>query len=634
MIGLEARRIQFLIMFIVILFMFVLQPHVIYAHSPIEDRFPKNGEIFEASPSTVEVWFKDPIEIYSDSIVVRNDEGKKIKTNKTIIDKDDPRHIVLTFQSELNPSTYAVEVNVIGQDGHIINDEFAFTVKEPELTEAEIFERLQLVKAAPSDAEVIDISPQYIELWFSEAADLTVFALLDDHQQTVLFKSKKSFQDQDRGDYYKIELDKELSKGTYSIFWNASIGDKTKMGETYFAVEEVTSISGIATLRTESFWERLNLQQLANWISFMSLLTLLGGTFFNWKIAKKVGNRSRWKRAMKYLVLAGTIGFVLKLLGLKLGYSQVPFNEWLTLTAVWITWLQLIILGISPFLRSTQSKLLIFSFIVLGWAFEGHSAAASYGGSFGILIDALHLFAIAVWLGGLVALVVLMPEDQKGSWFKEQGKSYSKWALASILITGITGVWMWLQFVPSFSWSSLISSHWGTLLFIKILLFTGIVILGYFQRKSLKGWLDSNTDGFLIRFKAEMVIAVCILLAAALLIDMSPKEATQGVFPGEVMQGNVEASVQITPLQLGANDFIIEFNNQPKLKEVYVVFYMTPEWRVENKAFEMGEDHYFLTGNFFHAPGELKLEVKAITETEEEIIFPYTIQIPGRMDTQ
>jgi copper transport protein len=629
--GASHTKYLLILLFSVILTMLMLQ-NVADAHSPIEDRFPQNGEVFKTSPSTLEVWFKDPVEIYSDSIVVRNEEGTRIEANKTVLDKVDPSHIILTLQSELSPDTYTVEVNVIGQDGHVIKDEFTFTVEEPEVTDAERFERLHLETVTPSDADIVHASPPYIELGFSEAAELSVFAVLDDQQQIV--PSKKPVEIPDQAGYYRIEMDQELSKGTYSIFWNASIGDNTKMGRTYFAVEEVSSIAGSASLRSESFWDRLNLQQLANWISFMSLLVLLGGIFFKWRIAKKVGHPTRWEQAMKYLVLVGAVGFVLKLIGLKWEYVQIPFKEWLTLTAVWMTCLQLILLGISPLFRFIQGKLIIISLIVLGWAFQGHSASSSYGGSFGILVDALHLFAIAIWLGGLAAFVVMLPKDHKDSWFKEQGKAYSKWALLGIITTGITGVWMWLEFIPSFSLSSFISSHWGLLLLIKILLFVGIVILGYFQRNSLKKWLESSFSGFMNRAKVELVIAVFLLLAAALLIDMSPKEAAQGVYPGKVIQGNVEASVRITPLQIGANDFSIQFNNQPQFKDVYVVFYMTPEWIVENKTFKMGEDRYFLTGNFFHAPGELKMEVKAITEAGEEIIFPYTIQIPGRMNTQ
>jgi copper transport protein len=627
----NKRSELYIIGILTVLILFGFQAQV-FAHSPIEDRFPKDGAIFKTPPVTVEVWFKDPVEIYSDSIVVRDNEGTQVTGTKTVMDKDNPRHIILTFQSDLAPNTYEVEVNVIGQDGHIIKDEFDFIVEEPELTEAERFERLKLLKVSPADAEMLQASPEFIELWFSETAELSAFAVLDDHQQIV--QTKEPNQGPDDGGHFKIEFEEALRKGTYSIFWNASIGENTKLGTTYFAVDEVTSIVGDASLRTETFWDRLNLSQFANWISFMALLSLVGGLFFQWRISRGKGNVSRWEMLARYLAITGMVGFGLKLIGLKISYAQIPFNEWLTLTIVWMTFIQVVLLGLGMLFRSLKLKLVMYSLAALLWALEGHSASSSYGGRFGVFIDALHLFAIAIWLGGLIALVVLMPKGQSGSWYKETGGTFAKWAFVSILITGLTGVWMWLNYVPSFSWSSLTSSHWGVLLIVKIALYAAIVILGFFQRKALRGWLQANFARFIRRTWAEWIAACIILLAAALLIDMSPQEATQGVFPNKVVQGDIEASVEVTPLQIGANDFNIQFQNQPDLKEVYVIFYMTPEWIVENKAFSMGDGRYFLTGNFFHAPGALKMEVKAMTNTDEMIVFPYNIQIPGTMNTQ
>jgi copper transport protein len=73
-------------------------------------------------------------------------------------------------------------------------------------------------------------------------------------------------------------------------------------------------------------------------------------------------------------------------------------------------------------------------------------------------VNGLHLLSVSVWLGGLMALVVMRPKDNSLSWFKEVGLAYSKWTFWSMMVIIGTGVWMSYRFVPSFSLGSLIVS--------------------------------------------------------------------------------------------------------------------------------------------------------------------------------
>jgi copper transport protein len=87
--------------------------------------------------------------------------------------------------------------------------------------------------------------------------------------------------------------------------------------------------------------------------------------------------------------------------------------------------------------------------------------------------------------------------------------------------------------------------------------------------------------------------------------------------------------VEVTPFQIGLNTITLQFTNDSKVKDVRIKLSMSPNWRIENKAFKVGEGKYKMTRNLLHGAGTINMSVKVVKENGEEMVLPYKIVVPG-----
>jgi copper transport protein len=374
----------------------------------------------------------------------------------------------------------------------------------------------------------------------------------------------------------------------------------------------------------------IGLEQLAYWLSISGLLMLFGGTWFHFIIIKEKGRIEGWKPFSKWLYGLTIGGLVLLLIDGWMELPHLSWGEFITLKLAWVPLVQIANLSLAYFLRGKISLLLLTLTLCL-FSFTGHSDQPRYGDSYGIIVDSFHLMAIGIWLGGLVALILMAPREDYMAWLKRIGQIYAKWAFGSILTIILSGIWMTKKYVPSFSLESLVMSGWGQMLFLKVLLLISIIVLGYRQRRALSGFTEHMVKIFLRRTKLEIVIGAMIIFVAAILISYSPTEAEQGIYPHSIVKDGVKVSIKINPHQVGANDITIYFENAPDFEKVNVVFSMPPNLRSEYTAFSLGEGVYFLTGNHLHGAGTVYLLLKAMDTGGKTLEFPFRIQVPGKM---
>lgn len=614
--------------YVLVVLFFLIPSTATYAHSPIEKRIPEADAILETMPNKIELFFEEPIEIHRSSIIVRNDKQVAVQVGRPQLDPNDNHHIHVALQQNLSSGIFTVDIDVVSMDGHPVKEKYQFELKVKTTSNEERFQRLRLERTYPDDGTIIIESPKKIELWYSESVEIDIIGILDDKQQTVPIDDP--YVDPNNPKHIIFELIEELQKGTYSINSQVKIGEQRKYDIVYFAVEEFSSFTGSASYSNDSLWKHIGLLQMLHWLSYVGLLTLFGGTWFQF-IDKGKGNLLRWKKASHYLYGISVAALVLELLLNKYQYAEVNFNDFLALNFVWISILQIAFLSVSYKIKQNKIRFIFLLLSVSCWSLAGHSVAPNYGRVWGVGIDLLHVLAVSLWLGGLFALLIMIPRDNSVSWLKETGKVYSKWALISIMVIAITGFIMTLKYVPSFSLGSMASSYWGEMLFFKITLFIGIIVFGVWQRRSLLNFSQMISNGFLRNIKVELCMAVLILFAAGILVDLSPKEAEQGIYPESQVQQGIKADVSVSPFKPGANDISIQFANEAEFDKVRVKFYTTNGWSIENTAFPIGNGLYKLTGSFIHAAGTMNMEVQAVRTTGEKLVFPYKIQVSGVM---
>lgn len=129
---------------------------------------------------------------------------------------------------------------------------------------------------------------------------------------------------------------------------------------------------------------------------------------------------------------------------------------------------------------------------------------------------ALHLAAMSVWVGGLVALLVVVRRDRATRAVQSDVVRFSSWALVCAIIVGETGLLnaSLRLAVPS----QFVATEYGSLVLVKAVLFAGLVVLGWQQRAISVGRLAENEEGTvsLLRLGARE----CGLMGAAIAVSV------------------------------------------------------------------------------------------------------------------
>jgi hypothetical protein len=174
--------------------------------------------------------------------------------------------------------------------------------------------------------------------------------------------------------------------------------------------------------------------------------------------------------------------------------------------------------------------------MALARARVSHAAASHILPTFSVVINAVHLLAKEFWIGGLIALaVVLMPvlsRNTRGSVTASVLSVFSKYASIALAVTGITGayiVWLHLK-----SLDYLTSSQWGSRAIV-LLAFVGL--LGAFRfyhqiiadrcvlaasRGPLKGHSRDVVAAVRHSMAAEMGLGIAVLFVSSYLIITTP----------------------------------------------------------------------------------------------------------------
>jgi copper resistance protein D len=125
--------------------------------------------------------------------------------------------------------------------------------------------------------------------------------------------------------------------------------------------------------------------------------------------------------------------------------------------------------------------------LIAAIAWTGH--AGSTLGEMGILhlaSDTLHLVAAAIWIGGLVSLVLLLSASRRdrssagASFARQATERFSTMGIAAVVVVFVTGIintWILVG-----SWHALIATGYGQLLMLKMALFAAMLLFAAANR--------------------------------------------------------------------------------------------------------------------------------------------------------
>ncbi len=194
-----------------------------------------------------------------------------------------------------------------------------------------------------------------------------------------------------------------------------------------------------------------------------------------------------------------------------------------------------------------------------------HAAASTFAPAFGILMNFVHLFFKDAWIGGIIALVVLLSPLIRKSRNVPMAAfaltAFSRIASMALGIAGVTGVYVvWLH-LKSFSY--ILTTDWGKRfailsVFAAFLLLVRLAGQLYFEPRILDA-IQKNDEPQLRRafsclgftLPAEAAVGIAILAVTSLLIITTPPLAPHFSFLRSSLSQGVALSLTEQPYESG-----------------------------------------------------------------------------------
>ncbi len=287
---------------------------------------------------------------------------------------------------------------------------------------------------------------------------------------------------------------------------------------------------------------------------------------------------------------------------------------------------------------ANRACLAVLSVLAVAWLAStsaiSHGAAIGSGWIWGTLFDALHLAAVAVWIGGLAALLFAIranPDDRI--------ESVRRFSIAAALLAPIllaAGLLSALIQIPDVD--GIVDTDWGAAFIVK-LVFLALLFAAAGANAFLLRPRDAAAEGsdpiLLRRFsrmmRIEAVLGLVVIAVSAVLTQLpSPASAQPEVEQRDntivqtVARGDVVAALEISPNLVGFNTWTATVN-APAENPVEV---MLLRFRYQDRsvgpvtveADQISNDQFQLEGAYFGLPGEWTVEMEMRRASGDDLI--------------
>ena len=437
-----------------------------------------------------------------------------------------------------------------------------------------------LVSTDPAEGAVLGTAPEQVVFTFDESvigdpAGITVFDAAGDE-----VASSASV----RGPRLVVDLDEEVGEGTLVVVWRLVSADGHPIGGSLrFSVgapSEVVDVPGEdADVDVDAPW-RLG---VLRWLGYLGLLAASGLAAFSVLFlpgdSRADDARARLQGASRLATGVAAVGwcFAVPLVALyQLGLGASALRDGATWSALApsqyavpaavVAGLVLAVACLPPTRPDRLRALAVLAGCVVALAapaFTGHTRAATPT-AFVIGVDVLHLVAGALWLGGLLALALVLGDlsahDRLGGGTLSR---FSTWAAGILVVLVAAGTVLAWRIAGS--WDALLDTGYGALLLVKVLAVLVAVGLASWNRFALLPRLHAAGRDAERRDRAATVVRTTwaeagvlagVLLVTGFLVDRSPEPeaaaATVASAASEVVRlDDISAEVTLDPPAVG-----------------------------------------------------------------------------------
>ena len=446
-----------------------------------------------------------------------------------------------------------------------------------------------LESSSPADGQSVPASPSEIRITFSEAVTTISggLSVLDADGKTVDVGNSEVVD----GRTLVAPISETLSDGTYVTTYRVLSADGHPVsGSLLFGVGEgALDRSAQPSSNGDRLWEIIG--GISRFIMYLAALIAAGVAFFLAFIHDRAEDRWRivpFVRIGSLLALLSATGIVMSQAALLTGKGAGAVTDSNVLRDVLnqnLGWsLALLLIGLAAVHLSTDIPKKVVSnslalsgglAVTVSFAVWGHATELSPK-AISLAADAIHATAAALWLGGLVGLVMVLSLRTPDTVRATAGiiSRFSLMAFWSVIALAIAGLTLTITGSDA-SLNSILTTTWGQLVLAKIGLTLIVVLIAAWNRRTLVPSLISpteNTGELAVRWaallrtiRAEAVLLVAVVALTAIVVNVPPARTavvakTDRVdITQRVDTGNVQLSVD--PAIVGPNTVAVRYTD-------------------------------------------------------------------------
>jgi copper transport protein len=446
-----------------------------------------------------------------------------------------------------------------------------------------------LESSSPADGQSVPASPSEIRITFSEAVTTISggLSVLDADGKTVDVGNSEVVD----GRTLVAPISETLSDGTYVTTYRVLSADGHPVsGSLLFGVGEgALDRSAQPSSNGDRLWEIIG--GISRFIMYLAALIAAGVAFFLAFIHDRAEDRWRivpFVRIGSLLALLSATGIVMSQAALLTGKGAGAVTDSNVLRDVLnqnLGWsLALLMIGLAAVHLSTDIPKKVVSnslalsgglAVTVSFAVWGHATELSPK-AISLAADAIHATAAALWLGGLVGLVMVLSLRTPDTVRATAGiiSRFSLMAFWSVIALAIAGLTLTITGSDA-SLNSILTTTWGQLVLAKIGLTLIVVLIAAWNRRTLVPSLISPTENtgelvvrwaaFLRTIRAEAVLLVAVVALTAIVVNVPPARTavvakTDRVdITQRVDTGNVQLSVD--PAIVGPNTVAVRYTD-------------------------------------------------------------------------
>jgi copper transport protein len=563
------------------------------AHAELISTSPERGAQVDAAPERVAFRFSEPVEGGFGAVRVFDAEGERVDEGDLLRPGGDSDAVGVALRSDLPEGSYTATFRVVSADSHPIAGGFVFSVGEggaaPSATLAELIEEGEAGTAT--------------SVAFGAVRALAYLAIALAVGGLIFL-----------GAVWLPGL--RAASGAGSEWASASEAFAARFGRLAAATVGLgmaTTVLGIvlqgANAAGTSFWSALDPIVIGDVLG-TRFGTIWGLRSIDWLLLGVVA----------LVAVAGARLPVLRPASLgATGLAARPLASWPVLTALAI----------------------LLGFLVVSPGLAGH-AGTTNPELLAMTSDSLHVLAMSTWLGGLIALVVVLPAattrldgPDRTRLLAACLRRFSPLALASVAVLLASGTYQSILYLESLG--DLTGSAFGRAILIKIGLIVALIVLGALnmrrnlprlERLATEGAPPGGAGRVLRRaVRAEVALIVVVLGVTAALTSYPPPGAeAAGPFSATTELGPAQLDATVDPGAAGANEIHLylfgarDGTQWDRAKELTVQLSL-PDKQIgplEPRIDKAGPGHYVARQALMAPGGDWQLKVSARVSDFEE----------------